>query len=448
MSRIFLISANKVASPYAVYPLGMSIVAAALKKAGHQVQQFDLLARGDSIDALKGSIHHYQPQYIGISLRNIDNVDSTASMGNWYVEDTRRLITKLRATTSVPIILGGPAFSILPDDILSYTQADYGIIGEGEQAIVQLVDDLNAHRTVPKIIRQRSGYLEGRQILSPCWDENLCQYYVEQSGILNLQTKRGCPYHCTYCSYPLLEGTRVRTRPIAGVVEDIHRLIALGHNKPIFFTDSVFNDSEGYYLNLAEAIIRSQLKIKWYGYFRPTGMRLKELRLLKKSGLSAMEIGSDGMTDATLTGFRKQFGFASIEAVDRLCHLEQIPAAHFFMAGGPNETEETLSKGLANIARLKKSVVFLFSGIRILPGTLLHKQALLEGVVSPTDSLLRPRYYFSSQVTPSRMNELIAYSFRKNPLHFFPPSEADTKVATLRQLGLIGLMWDRLFHYP
>lgn len=448
MSRIILISANRVTTPYAIYPLGMAIIATALKKAGHHVEQVDFLASGGSTDGLVQQVDRYRPDYIGISLRNIDNVDSTASGENWYIEDARQLINHLRKITSAPIILGGPAFSILPETILEYTKADYGIVGEGEQSIVQLVDDLKVNRIVSKIIRHKSSYLEEEQILSPCWDDTLCQFYLAQSGLLNLHTKRGCPYQCAYCSYPQLEGSKVRPRPVETVVEDIHHLVDLGCNRPIFFTDSVFNDRAGHYLTLAEKIIQCNLKIKWYGYFRPTGIGLKELRLLKRSGLSAMEIGSDGMTDATLAGLNKQFGFESIEKMDRLCHSAQIPAAHFFMAGGPNENQQTVKEGLTNIARLNRSVVFLFSGIRILPATLLHKQALLEGVVSPTDNLLKPRYYFSSKVSPSRMNEEITAGFIENSLHFFPPSKADAKVEVLKRFGFKGLMWDRLIRYP
>lgn len=448
MSRILLISANRVTTPYAVYPLGMAVIAAALKNAGHHAKQVDLLAGGGSTDGLIQIVDLYDPDYIGISIRNIDNVDSTVSGGNWYIEETRQLISQLRKMTSVPIILGGPAFSILPETILEYTKADYGIVGEGERAIIQLINDLKANLAESKVIHQKSPYLRKGQILSPCWDETLCQFYLAQSGLLNLHTKRGCPYQCAYCSYPQLEGSRLRPRPVEAVIEDIRHLTDLGKNRPIFFTDSVFNDKAGYYLTLAEEIIRSDLKIEWYGYFRPTGMGLKELRLLKRAGLSAMEIGSDGMADATLEGLNKQFSFESIEEIDRLCHSAQIPAAHFFMAGGPNETEQTVKEGLINIGRLNKSVVFLFSGIRILPNTLLHKQALMEEIVSPGDNLLKPRYYFSNKILPTRMNEILTTGFSVNPLHFFPPSQADAKASVLKRFGYKGLMWDRLIHYP
>ena len=73
--RVLLVSANVASSPYAVYPLGMSMVAGSLRNAGHEVQQFDFLHSDMSLDALAAAIKESAPGIIGISIRNIDNVN-------------------------------------------------------------------------------------------------------------------------------------------------------------------------------------------------------------------------------------------------------------------------------------------------------------------------------------------------------------------------------------
>ena len=91
----------------------------------------------------------------------------------------------------------------------------------------------------------------------------------------------------------------------------------------------------------------------------------------------------------------KGFSFADALEVNRACVAERLPCAHFVMFGGPGETMDTVTEGLANLQRLEHTVVFAYSGIRILPGTALHGRAISEGVLSAEASLLEPAYYFS-----------------------------------------------------
>ena len=73
--RVLLVSANAASTPYAVYPLGMSMVAAALRDAGHEVRQCDLIESNISMDAIADTIRQFKPETIGVSIRNIDNVN-------------------------------------------------------------------------------------------------------------------------------------------------------------------------------------------------------------------------------------------------------------------------------------------------------------------------------------------------------------------------------------
>jgi len=142
MSKVFLISSNTAVDPYPVYPLGMALVASALQAAGHHVHQFDFLA-GDRPEArLQKALPEYCPDFVGISLRNIDNVDSLTSDRHWFLKEAKWLIENIRRLTDAPIIIGGPAFSIMPEDILDYIRADYGVVGEGERTFCELLDAL------------------------------------------------------------------------------------------------------------------------------------------------------------------------------------------------------------------------------------------------------------------------------------------------------------------
>lgn len=445
MSRVLLISSNTAVDPYPVYPLGMAVVAGALQATGHQVQQYDCLAFGE--DSLAERLAEFAPDLISISLRNIDNVDSLSGESGWYLQRTRTLVEKLRSLSRAPIVVGGPALTIMPELIAEYLAVDHAIIGEGERALPQLVADLAAGKQPPQLI-QRGQALCGNDFSTPLYDAALIPFYLEQSGMLNLQTKRGCPYACLYCSYPHLEGNQFRVRDAQLVVEEMLRLKQEHGVDKLFFTDSVFNDPQGDYLVLVEEILRRDPGIKWSAFFRPQGFGRSELALMKRAGLYALELGTDAASNQTLKGLNKNLTIEEVFAVNQACIDERLPAAHFVMFGGPDEDEASVSEGLANLHLLGPSVVFAFSGIRIFPDSPLQRRALAEGVIAAATSLLKPVHYFSPQIDHVRMEAQIKESFARHGHMIFPPSEGQERIKVMQSFGFRGMMWDYLVRFP
>ncbi len=432
MSRILLVSANMTTEPYPVYPLGMAVIASVLTKRGHLVKQFDILASGASEDALRECFRAFQPDFIGISLRNLDGCDSLSRKD--YPAVAKGLVEVLREEGSQPILLGGPAFSLLPEELLAYTGADFGIVGEGEGLVEALIESLEKKEQTPRIWRSAHP-LGGREMASPLYDEDLLRFYLEKSGIVNLQTKRGCPFGCIYCNYPQLEGDRYRTRPSEVVVDDLASAQMRGEKAFVFFTDGVFNDPQGHYLEVAEAMLRRGLKLRWGCYLRPQGLHRKELLLLKRAGLSAVELGTDAGCDITLRALNKGFTFQDVfDANEALVDCE-IPCAHFVMFGGPEESEETLAEGLANLERLRSTVVFVFAGIRIYPKTALWSRAICDGLLTSETSPLEPVYYQSPHIETGRMVSMIEAAFKGRRDRFFPPEKGRERMEILQQMG-------------
>ena len=94
-----------------------------------------------------------------------------------------------------------------------------------------------------------------------------CNIIPIRAGLIGLRTKCGCPHHCAYCTYPALEGTRFRHREPGAVIEDIRQLQKDYLIESIFFTDSVFNDLQGHYLEIAEGLIASGNPYSMVGFF-------------------------------------------------------------------------------------------------------------------------------------------------------------------------------------
>ena len=438
-ANCLLISANTMASPYPVYPLGIAHLMGALQAHGHRAHHVDILADGGT-DGLRQRLTNERFDVIGLSIRNIDTVDSSDDRD--LLARMRTILTLVRDHSRAPIVLGGPGFSIMPEELLDSMQGDYGVVGEGETAFPRLIDQImDPDLTPPRLTHGNSRSSSWPQ---PVFDHHIAAYYLDHGGMLNVQTKRGCNHHCSYCSYPTIEGTRLRCREPEQVAEEVQRLTVDHQARYIFFTDGVFNDPHDHYLQVAEALIRMDNTTPWCAFFRPQHLDREKLHLLKRSGLAAMELGTDGASDTTIRALNKGFTFDEVVTVNEQAVAESIPCAHFIMFGGPDETEATVLEGLENIDRLPVSVVFAYLGIRIFPGTHLQRRGLDEGLIRPDQSLLRPAYYFSPQVTSDFMETRLSRSFANRMDRIFLYDKVAESITMLHQMGLDGPGWDGL----
>jgi lipid biosynthesis B12-binding/radical SAM protein len=440
--RVLLISANVTLSPYPIYPLGVSMVAAALVKAGHSVQQSDFLMQNTSLEAIGNEVRQFNPDLIGISIRNIDNVNLMNEQ--YYIQNVRKIVSTIRKITEVKILLGGAGFSLIPDLILQETGADYGIIGEGEKLAVEFANNAEQGIYPQERLIGPASLLPGGLIKSALYDEQLVEFYLHSGNIASIQTKRGCAYKCVYCTYPLLEGTELRRREAREVVDDIELLRDKHKTKYIFFVDSVFNDDEGAYLDVVDEMLRRDISIPWTGFIKPGGLTDEIVERMKKTGFAAAEVGADAACDTTLKKMGKNFSFQDVVECNDLFARHGVATSHFFMFGGPGETEETVHEGIRNILGLQKCVSFIFMGIRILPDTPLARIAINENIISASDGLLKPTYYISPALDKKWLEETLTHAFAGERRCLFPPDSMETSLRMLHKLGYNGPLWDML----
>ena len=205
--NILLISPNTLTIPYPVYPIGLDYVAGSIP-AEHEVRIADMLTL--NMDELAAIIDDFSPEIIGISCRNIDNTD--AGNSSCFLSDYQHLVAWLRERSSAVIVCGGSGFTLMPEKILAALGADYGIVGEGERFPL-LIDAILTNGNPAKIegVISAEGSCgtplpwQGKPVRRLSQNSHT-QYYIQNGGMLNLQTKRGCTFRCIYCSYPHIEG--------------------------------------------------------------------------------------------------------------------------------------------------------------------------------------------------------------------------------------------------
>jgi len=446
MQKKFLfISANQLKVPYPVYPLGLSYLYSYLTKKlpSFNFKLIDLNI--SNIEAVLAYISENNPEYIGISLRNIDNQDYQNS--KYFIVAYKSLIDKIKEISKAKIIIGGAGFSIFPITIFKALEPDFAIKGEGEESLHQLIiclenkldyrhiEGLIFLKNGEPIINERKNYLNN---LDLSFDDCLVDYYWENSGMLNIQTKRGCPYHCIYCSYPIIEGRKVRTLNADKIVETLIRLKTEKKINYVFFTDSVFNISNEYNYELATKMIQSNLNIKWGAYFSPHNLTEELLVLFKKAGLKHIEFGTEALSDVQLKNYGKSFTVDEVVRISEICNRIGIYFAHFLILAGYGETEETLNETFVNSKRINSTVFFPYIGMRVYPGTKLFELAVNLDKIKSIDTLIEPYYFISDAVNTNTIKERAIQTAQK---WIFPDDDSSQILEVMLRKKKKGLLW-------
>jgi radical SAM superfamily enzyme YgiQ (UPF0313 family) len=431
-----------------VYPLGISYLFTYLKKRlpQHNFSFFDF--NRQSLSEFTQILKKESFDIVCISLRNIDdnNVYEKNSFISWY----REILRIVRQESPAKVVVGGPGFSIFPELIFDTLQPDFGIKGEGEEALFQLIGSIENNSDFKYIeglvyksadgikVNSRTNFLNSLEL---SFEKDLVDYYWSKSGMLNIQTKRGCPYNCIYCSYPVIEGSKIRTLNAGLIVETLKDLYFNLGITYVFFTDSVFNISADYNIELANQIIASGVKVNWGAYFSPHNISRDELTLFKKAGLTHIEFGTESFSDQQLKNYRKHFTFKEVLEISKISSDLGIFFAHFLILGGYGETEQSLDETFENSKKIPRSVYFPYIGMRIYPHTELFNIAIAEGIIKGESDLLEPVYYISKSIDPGTIKDRAIATGKK---WIFPDYDDQGMMEKFRSRKIRGPLWEFL----
>jgi len=446
--KVLLISANSLTTPYPVYPLGLDHVAYAISS-DHDVRIVDINALG-GIEPLIQIIDSFAPDVVGMSLRNIDNTDQTDQQS--FIAEYRRLTGLIRKATRATLVLGGSGFTLFPHEMMDMLGADYGIVGEGERLadLLRLMEKKAPIVGLPGVVTPKGKNeipppLVGHYGQKQLPESTHLQYYLKHGGMLNLQTKRGCPFKCIYCTYPHIEGRKLRLISPEAAAEDALRLEAAGA-KYFFVTDSVFNSHTAHSMAVAEAFIAAGLKIPWGAFFAPMEPPKGYFELMAQAGLSHAEFGTESMCDAMLNSYGKPFRKKDVYNAHKAANGAGLYVSHFFLLGGPGEDGDSVDETLDNIQKLDRSVFFFFPALRIYPHTDLYDIAVGEGQISVSRNLLEPRFYESKKIRQNEILERLETHAAKRPNWVVGSGGEATAgiVARLYERGHTGPLWEHL----
>jgi radical SAM superfamily enzyme YgiQ (UPF0313 family) len=457
--RIFLVSVNREVMPDPVAPLGISYIAGAARSQGHEVALLDLCFSKNVEADIDRAVHRFAPDLIGISIRNVDNLTYPASVS--YLGELRAAVAALVRASRAPIVAGGPGFSIFPEGLLSFLGLEFGIIGEGEETFCLLARYLEAGVEVPRLAnlirrRENAGSVvrnvapfagNGR----PARDLLDSARYLELGGMANLQTKRGCPFRCIYCTYPHIHGSSLRLRPPADVGAELASMVEDAALDEVFFVDDAFNWPHDHAMAICEEIVARRLRVGWTCFATPLGMTPDLAWAMKQAGCRGVEFGTDTASPAMLRSLGKPFGLEDIRNASRACREAGLPAAHYLIFAGPGENAKSMAETFAFFDDLKPRAVLAFLGIRVYPNTPLHGCAISDGVIAEGDDLLLPRFYLSPGIEVNELMAAVGSHAEARPSWVVPGlgiRSGPDLLARLRRTRQRGPLWDLLPHTP
>ncbi len=137
MMRVLLVSASRGESREPVFPVGPAYVASALLREGAEVEVFDAGFHPSPLRSLRSAIERFPPDIVGLSLRYIDNAAYPRS--RCYLPEYAGIVSEIRAASRAPILLGGSAFSLFPEDLMRILRAEGGTTGDGEDGMLRLL---------------------------------------------------------------------------------------------------------------------------------------------------------------------------------------------------------------------------------------------------------------------------------------------------------------------
>jgi len=338
---------------YAEQPLGILYLSSRLKQAGHETRVWAPSSMDYYLKRLvfsKGSlckeIERFKPQLVGFSV---------ASASFSY---TLKIAKMVKAHSKVPIIFGGPHPTVDPESTLTHPLVDMICIGEGEEALVELVNEMEKDGDTTRIANiwcKFNGQIFRNSVRPliqdldslPFPDREALAPRIYSKG-LNVITSRGCPYHCSYCIEDYMhhlyrgKGRQLRFRDISRIIEELRVAAKRYEAKLIIFSDETFTAHRKRCIEFCH-YYEKEIGVPFLCQTRANTVDRETLKALKSAGCIGVHIGIEAGNDYLRNEILERgLSRETIINAFALAMEAGLNTSSFNMVGAPFETEETI----------------------------------------------------------------------------------------------------------
>lgn len=425
--------------------LGLCALAGYLIKNGYKdIRIIDATAMRIGINDIVKDIVSEIPDLVGIYC-NTTNYYSVSKLSSE--------IKKIR--NEQKIVIGGPHPTFLPLDTLKETAADYCVVGEGEETLLELaqhidnnsdeLDKINGlaykaadNRVVINKPRSRIDDLDSLpfpavNLLPPLSKYKFYLLQYKRTPYMTLVTSRGCPYNCVFCETPF--GKVVRYHSPQYVVDYIEYLMKQFGVKELCFVDDTFTLDEKRIAEICDLIQKKNLDISWYAATRANMKDKSIFQKMRKAGCWICAIGVESGDPGILRLIGKGISLDEVKSTCDTVLRTGLILKTFFILGNPGETLDTIERTIS-FAKSLKSHYPVFSLMTPFPGAKLWETAEKYGtfdrsnfqklIISTSDPLFVP-YGLTKEILLQKQKE----AFRRT---YFNLGMISRQLATVKSI--------------
>lgn len=339
---------KKIMRPY--IPLGILYISAWLEKNGYDNEVFD--STFSSFDQLTSTILKNKPRIVAIY---------TNLMTKLNVLRIIRFIKSRPDLQQTKIVLGGPEVRNHADNFLQHG-ADFIVLGEGEESMLELTNWIMKEEGDLSMIagimyrkdndcicknKERDKLKDLDRLPLPNRQKVNLQLYFnawkEKHGTssITLNTMRGCPYSCKWCSRAVY-GASYRRRSPAHVADEIAWIQSNYSVDSIWFVDDVFTISHKWLASFNAELKQRNIKVAYECITRADRMNEEVVKQLKESGCFRVWIGAESGSQKVIDLMDRRVEVEQVRDMIRMAKSYGIQAGTFIMVGYPGETKEDI----------------------------------------------------------------------------------------------------------
>ncbi|MBL6449798.1 B12-binding domain-containing radical SAM protein [Fulvivirga sp. 29W222] len=338
-------------------PLGILYISAFLEQNGITTEVFDSTFSEKAL--LKAHLIRQKPKYVAIYVNLMTKVN---------VLEIIDFIKKSRELQHTTVILGGPEVTYNTDGFLNHG-ADFLVIGEGEETMLELITSLDSNpEQIPlidgiayknqfgnnHITTKRSKMRDIDHLPMPNRKAiDLFKYLdlwkkTHGSNAISVSTMRGCPYTCKWCSRAVY-GLSYRRRSPAKVVDELEWIQKNYNPDTLWFVDDVFTVSHKWLEEFNEILKERNLKISYECITRADRLNEDVIRMMKESGCFRVWIGAESGSQKIIDLMDRRVDVQKVRDMIKLARKNGIEAGTFIMIGYPGETESDIEETIHHL---------------------------------------------------------------------------------------------------
>jgi len=433
--RILLIYANEYFLTSPVYPFGLDIIAQQLKNKGHKVCiELPFLTHQDASRGVLVALKDFQPDIIGVSIRNLDTAMACDPSGtftqpgiriHFFLPGIAQMINEIKKHyPSLPVVAGGTGFSVSPESILKFINADFGITGHGAGPMSMFADafpDMEKIKQIPNLISSKSSVPKTKELftdldLLPEKRNKAFNHSFETIG-MPVITSSGCCMNCAYCVEPAMTKQRIALRPQKEIISELLSISDQYQEvSEIFFVNTEFNiPGPKHSLGLIKDILSNHLneRFRFSSQFLPVQFTDEYVKHLSLAGFYVI-LTCDSFSDDILKNNNSPYREKDIIQTLDLFEKFQVPCTLNLIFGLPGETFESINHTVDMIKKYTASGIFKFeytAGARIYNDTGLsyyieNNQANNDIYGKQSKGYTEP-CFFSTPASPLELNSYI-----------------------------------------